>query len=230
MKAARMESERQALTAEPRSFTETRGPLPDPDWLRAARQARWLAWFSLAWMTIEGTVGLVAGISAGSIALVGWALGSAVEGLASITVVWRFSGSRTLSESAERMAQRAVAVSFWMVGPFIAVEAVRDLVGAHHPETSYLGMALTAIALGMMPLLGRAKHRLGARLGSVATAGEGTQNFVCAAQAAAVLVGLAVSALWSGGWWVDPVIAFGIAAWSVQAGLAAWRGHGCGCE
>ena len=79
----------------------------DERWLRDTRYARWLAWASLAWMTAEGAIGLVAGITAGSIALTGWALGSAVEGLASIIVVWRFTGARTMSGSAERRAQRA---------------------------------------------------------------------------------------------------------------------------
>ena len=77
--------------------TATGAGAPDAQWLQAARYARWLAWVSLAWMTAEGVVGLVAGFAAGSIALVGWALGSGIEGLASVIVVWRFTGSRTLS-------------------------------------------------------------------------------------------------------------------------------------
>src|SRR5207249_4081936 len=86
--------------------TATVAGAPDAQWLRAARYARWLAWVSLAWMTAEGVVGLVAGFAAGSIALVGWALGSGIEGLASVIVVWRFTGSRTLSRTSERRAQR----------------------------------------------------------------------------------------------------------------------------
>ena len=69
----------------------------DAVWLRAARHAKALAWFSLAWMTGEGVLGLVAGIAANSISLIGWALGSVIEGLASIIVLWRFTGSRTVS-------------------------------------------------------------------------------------------------------------------------------------
>ena len=84
----------------------------DEGGLRVTRWARWLAWFSLALMLFEGAVGLWQGLVAGSIALTGWALGSAVEGLASVIVVWRFTGARTLSETAERRAQRAIAVSF----------------------------------------------------------------------------------------------------------------------
>jgi divalent metal cation (Fe/Co/Zn/Cd) transporter len=205
------------------------GPVSDPGWLRAARQARWLAWASLLWMTAEGVLGLVAGVSAGSIALIGWALGSAIEGLASVIVVWRFTGSRTYSETAERRAQKAVAISFWLLGPYIVIEAVRDLIGGHHATATVLGIVLTASSVAVMPALGIAKRRLGARLDSEATAGEGTQNLMCAAQAAAVLVGLAVTAAWSGGSWVDPVIALGIAGWSIWEGAEAWRGKECCC-
>ena len=201
----------------------------DAGWHRAARWARWLAWVSLAWMVTEGAVGLWQGLVAGSIALVGWALGSAVEGLASLIVIWRFTGARTLSETAERRAQRGVAVSFWLIAPYIAAESVRDLLGEHRVETTVIGMVLTAVALLEMPLLGRVKHKLGARLGSAATSGEGTQNYLCAAQAAAVLIGLAVTASWSGGWWLDPAVGLGVAAVALWQGLQSWRGDDCGC-
>ena len=81
----------------------------DARWLRAARQAKALAWFSLAWMTGEGVLGLIAGIAANLISLIGWVLGSVIEGLASIMVICRFTGSRTASETSGRRAQRAVA-------------------------------------------------------------------------------------------------------------------------
>ncbi len=199
----------------------------DAGWVRAARLARWLAWVSLIWMTAEGVLGLVAGLAAGSIALVGWALGSAIEGLASVIVVWRFTGTRTFSETAERRAQRAVAVSFWLLAPYIVIEAIRDLASDHRAQASNLGIVLTASSVVIMPALGVAKRRLGARLNSEATAGEGTQNLICAAQAGAVLIGLAITTMWSGGSWVDPVIALGIAGWSVWEGTRAWRGEEC---
>ena len=74
----------------------------DAEWVRAARRVRWLAWVSLVWMCAEGVLGLWQGFIAGSISLIGWALGSAVEGLASVLVAWRFTGSRTLSETGQR--------------------------------------------------------------------------------------------------------------------------------
>ncbi len=190
------------------------------------RKVLWLSSLSLVWMTAEGGLGLYAGLSAYSLSLIGWALGSVIEGLASAIVIWRFTGTRLLSGTSERRAQQAVALSFWLLAPYIAVEAVRDLLGGSHVQTSVLGIAVTASSLLIMPALGIAKTRLARHLDSDATAGEGTQNLLCAAQAAAVLVGLGIHAA-SGVNWVDPVIALALAAWAVREGLEAWRGEEC---
>ena len=200
-----------------------------PGWQRDAEWARRLAWVSLAVVLVEGVIGLWQGLAVGSVALTGWALGGASEALASAMVVWRFSGARTYSRTAERRAQRGVAVSFWLTAPYIAAESIRDLLGGHHAETSVIGIGLTALALVLMPVLGRANHRLGTRLRSQATEGEGTQNYLCGAQAAGVLVGLAITAFWAGGWWVDPAIGLAIAGVAIWQGIRAWQGHDCGC-
>lgn len=197
------------------------------DWLQAARRARLLAWASLAWLTFEGTVGVIAGILAGSIALVGFGLDSAIEGIASVIVVWRFTGTRMLSPHAERRAQQLVALSFFLLAPYIAIEALRALVSEHHPETSLIGIGLTAGTLLICPRLGLAKQRLGDRLGSVAVRGEGRQNLLCAALAASVLVGLVANTA-AGVWWLDPAAALGIAAVAIREGRASWRGESCG--
>lgn len=207
-----------------------REPVPsavaDPGWLQAARQARVLSWFSLVWMTAEGVLGLVAGTRAGSIALIGWALGSVIEGAASVIVIWRFTGARTMSEAAEARAHRAVAISFFALAPYIAIEAVYSLATGHESTTTVVGIVVTAASVVIMPGLGLVKRRLGRRLGSGATAGEGTQNLLCAAQGAGVLVGLLATAAlgWS---WLDPVIALGLAAVAVREGRGAWRGDDC---
>jgi divalent metal cation (Fe/Co/Zn/Cd) transporter len=218
----------EACCAESRC-AESPAVLRDAVWRRRARWAWWLAWASMAAMLAEGVIGLWQGLAVGSIALTGWALGSLPEALASAMVAWRFSGSRTLSETAERHAQRGVAWSFWLTAPYIAAESVHDLMDGHHAETSVIGMALTAASLVLMPILGRAKHVLAVRLGSAATAGEGTQNYFCGAQAAAVLIGLGATAAWPGLWWFDPVIGLGIAAAAIWQGVKSWRGEDCGC-
>jgi divalent metal cation (Fe/Co/Zn/Cd) transporter len=200
----------------------------DAGWLRAARRARTLSWVSLAWMTIEGATGIAAGLSAGSISLTGWALSSAVEALASIIVIWRFTGARTLSDLAETRAQKAVAISFWLLAPYVAVEASYHLATGQHAGTSVPGIALTAASVVIMPVLGVVKRRLGTRLDSGATAGEGTQNLLCAYLAAAVLTGLAASTLF--GWWqLDPLIGLAVAAAAINEGRQSWRGNNCQC-
>lgn len=198
----------------------------DRTWLRDARRARVLSWLSLAWMGVEGGVGLTAGLLAGSVALVGFGLSSVVEGLASVIVIWRFTGSRLHSDTAEHAAHKAVAISFWVLAPYVALQSVYDLATQHHAGPSPVGIAVTASSLVLMPMLGRAKQRLGGRLGSAATLGEGAQNMLCAAMAAAVLVGLAGQALF-GAWWLDPLAGLFIAAVAVQSGRAAWRGDAC---
>lgn len=198
----------------------------DAGWLRAAQWARWLAWASLAWMTVEGILGLAAGFQAGSIALVGWALSSVVEGLASVIVIWRFTGARTLSETAEGRAQKAVAISFWLLAPYVAIESIRNLLTRETPQTTLLGIGLTISSLLLMPALGIAKQRLGNRLASGATAGEGAQNLLCAYLAGAVLVGLLGNSLW-GWWWLDPVAGLLVAAVAIREGWEPWRGENC---
>jgi divalent metal cation (Fe/Co/Zn/Cd) transporter len=193
---------------------------------RLVRLARLLAWSSLAWMTAEGAIAVVAGILANSIALIGFGIDSAIEGLASVIVIWRFWGARSLSEEAERRAQKLVAVSFFLLAPYVAVEAVRALVTGNEPESSYLGIGLTISSLLLMPLFGVAKKRVGARLGSAATAGEGTQNLLCAYLSVAVLAGLIGNAV-LGWWWLDPAAALVVAAVAVQEGIEAWRGDEC---
>ncbi len=198
----------------------------DAGWQRAAARARLLSWFSLAWMTAEGIIGLIAGITAGSISLTGWALGSVIEGLASIIVIWRFTGSRTRSETAEAKAQKAVAVSFFLLAPYIAVEAVQNLLTGHAARTSIVGIVVSAASLLVMPALGITKKRLGRGLHSAATAGEGAQNLICAAQAGAVLAGLGATAV-SGWTWLDPAIGLLLAGWAIREGAEAWHGEGC---
>jgi divalent metal cation (Fe/Co/Zn/Cd) transporter len=196
------------------------------EWLQAARRARFLSWLSLVWMGAEGAVAITAGLLAGSIALVGFGIDSAIEGAASLVIVWRFTGSRLLSHAAEERAQKLVAVQFFLLAPYVSAEAIHALVTAERAETSWLGIGLTTSSLIGMPILGIAKRRLAEKLGSVATRGEGTQNLLCAYLAGAVLIGLLGNTLF-GLWWLDPVAALIIAAVAVKEGRESWRGEGC---
>lgn len=191
-----------------------------------AGRVRLLSWLSLFWMTIEGAVAITAGIVASSIALVGFGLDSGIEGVASLIIVWRFTGHRVFSHDAEQRAQKLVAVQFFLLAPYVAFESTRALIGAEHPEVSWVGIALAVGSVVFMPMLGVAKERLADQLGSAATKGEGRQNMLCAYLAGVLLVGLLGNAL-VGAWWLDPLVGLLIAAVAAKEGVAAWRGEGC---
>jgi hypothetical protein len=131
-----------------------------PCWLRLARLAKLLSSATLVWLSIEGAIGVVAGVLAGSITLVAFGLDSAIEGLASVIVIWRFTGSRTISADAERRAQKWVAISFFLLAPYVAAEAIETLIEGAAAETSWLGIGLTTGTLMICPWLGRAKQRV----------------------------------------------------------------------
>jgi divalent metal cation (Fe/Co/Zn/Cd) transporter len=197
-----------------------------PAHLHEARKAKWLSWGSLLYMALEGAIAIIAGIVAGSIALIGFGIDSAIEGFASVIIVWRFTGWRTLSHAAEDRAQKLVAIQFFILAPYVGIESVRALVEGNHADESLVGIALAASSLVVMPWLGRAKQRIGARIGSSATASEGKQNLLCAYLAGALLVGLLGNAL-LGAWWLDPLVGLLIACLAVQEGREAWRGDAC---
>ncbi len=193
---------------------------------RLIRCAKALSWLSLAYMTAEGAIAVTAALLAGSVALLGFGIDSAIEALASVIVIWRFTGSRRLSPDAEQRADRLVAISFLLLAPYIAQDATRILLAGAHPHTSWLGIGLSISSIIAMPVLGKAKHRIGQRLGSGATTGEGTQNLLCAYLATGVLISLALNAAF-GLWWADPAVALAISALAVKEGRATWRGEGC---
>jgi len=191
-----------------------------------ARKAKRLSWLSLGAMALEGAVAIIAGVVAGSIALIGFGLDSAIEGFASTIIIWRFTGSRVFSERAEDRAQKLVAIQFFILAPYVAIESLKTLADGHHAQVSLLGIALSVFSLVTMPLLGAAKQRIADEIGSAATKGEGRQNILCAYLAGALLIGLVGNAS-VGAWWLDPVVGLLIAGVAVKEGVEAWRGKGC---
>jgi divalent metal cation (Fe/Co/Zn/Cd) transporter len=190
------------------------------------RRVKLLSWLSLAWMTAEGAIGVTAGILANSIALIGYGLDSTIEGIASIVVIWRFTGHRVHSDDAEARAQKVVAISFFLLAPYIVVEAVHRLLSNEESQASWVGIGLAIVSIAIMPVFGRAKKGLGSRLQSAATTGEGIQNILCAYLSLAILIGLAANAV-LGLWWADPTVALVVAAVAINAGVRTWQGRGC---
>jgi divalent metal cation (Fe/Co/Zn/Cd) transporter len=207
---------------------ELRPRIETVDRRRLEQRARLLAWGGNAWHLLEFAIAVAAGIAAGSIALIGFGFDSLIEAVAGFVIVWLFTGSRLISETAERRAQQLIASSYFVLAAYVAVESVRTLVGGIHPQTSWVGIALAAVTAPTMPLLARAKRRVGHALGSSATVGEAEQNMICAYLSVALLVGLGLNAAF-GWWWADPAAAFVIAGVAAREGVESWRGEHCDC-
>ena len=217
-----------APVALPTTATGVRPALDRETYRRLATRAKVLSWASLAYMTLEGSIAILAGVLAGSVALIGFGLDSAIEGFASAIIVWRFTGTRMFSQAAERRAQKLVAIQFFILAPYVGFESIQALAHDERPEVSWLGIALSASSVVVMPYLGMAKQRIADQIGSAATKGEGRQNMLCAYLAGALLLGLLANAA-VGAWWLDPLIGLLIAAVAVKEGREAWRGEGCAC-
>jgi divalent metal cation (Fe/Co/Zn/Cd) transporter len=216
-----------AARGELRVLGQRPGLAPE-DRARLEQRAKLLAWAGNGWHLVEFAVALAAGIAAGSVALIGFGLDSLIEVAAAGVVIWLFSGGRGTSHAAERRAQQLIAASYGLLVAYIAVEAVRDLAGAHHPAVSWVGIGLAAFTAPTMPLLARAKRQVGQALNSSATVSEAGQNMICAYLSLALLIGLLLNAL-AGWWWADPAAALVIAALATKEGVESWRGESCDC-
>lgn len=193
---------------------------------RLIRRAKALSLLSIGWMTVEAGVAVLAGLLAGSVALLGFGLGSLIELASASTILWLYTGSRNTSDAAERRAQQLVAVCFAVLALYLAFDVIRALADGSHPQTSWPGVAVLVGAIIVMPLLARAKGRVAAQLGSAATAGAAAQSWLCAISAAAVLVSILANA-GLGWWWLDPIAGLGIAGLAVREGRKAWGGNVC---
>jgi divalent metal cation (Fe/Co/Zn/Cd) transporter len=210
-------------------ITPLRNAIAEPaERKRLQRRARLLAWGGNGWHLVEFGIAIGAGIAAGSIALVGFGADSLIEGLSGLVIVWLFTGSRRSSADAERQAQQLVAASYFVLAGYVGVESVRTLVDGHHPGTSWVGIGLALFTAPTMPLLARAKRKVGRTLNSSATVSEASQNMLCAYLSIALLVGLGANAL-AGWWWADPAAALLIAAVAAREGRESWKGESCEC-
>jgi divalent metal cation (Fe/Co/Zn/Cd) transporter len=190
---------------------------------RLVRRARLLAWAGIGWHAIEASVAVTAGVVAGSVALVGFGADSLIEATAGLVVLWRLASAHAMPE---RRAQQMIAVSFYVLSAYVALQATRSLIEVDRPSVSWVGIGLSIVTLATMPPLAKAKARVADALGSSATKSESRQTMLCAYLSAALLVGLGLNAL-LGWWWADPATALGIAGVAVKEGRDAWRGESC---
>lgn len=191
------------------------------------RRALWLALFTVGWNLVEGVVAITAAALADSRALVGFGVDSFVESISAAVLIWRLrveQGSPERAEQVEQRALRLIGFAFFALAAVVAIESARSLLAGDRPESSAIGIALTALSLVVMPVLASAKRRTGEALGQRSITADSAQTLACAYLSAVVLAGLTLNAA-LGWWWADPVAALGVAAFLVQEGREAFEGE-----
>jgi divalent metal cation (Fe/Co/Zn/Cd) transporter len=189
------------------------------------RLGRWLEVFTLSWNLAEATVAVGAGLFAGSIALIGFGFDSLIESLSGSILLWRLQGTEG-GESRERLAQRMVGGSFFLLALYVAFEAGKSLLHREEPEASIVGIVLSVVSLLVMPLLARAKRGVATSLNSRALAADSRQTDICAYLSAILLGGLLLNALF-GWWWADPVAALCMLPMILHEGIEAVHARSC---
>jgi divalent metal cation (Fe/Co/Zn/Cd) transporter len=194
-----------------------------------ARRARQLEYFTIGWNILEGIIAIAAGAVAGSISLVGFGLDSVLEVVSGLALLWRMSRDAPHQrERSERIALRIVGWCFLGLATYITVDALHDLWARAAPTRSIPGILLAAASLVVMPLLARAKRRVGRSLSSGAMRADATQTQLCAYLSAILLGGLGLNLVW-GFWWADPLAALIMAPVIVREGVEGLRGDPCRC-
>lgn len=187
-----------------------------------------LEYLTIAWNALECLVAVIAGWMAGSVALVGFGVDSAIESVSGSVLLWRLRAERhgKHAEALERKALRLVGVSFFVLAAYVAFDAAKSLIQREAPEGSPVGIALAAVSLIVMPLLARAKRRTAANLNSAALHADSRQTSLCAYLSVILLGGLLLNA-WLGWWWADPVAALVMVPIIAREGYEAIQGETC---
>lgn len=185
------------------------------------RWANRLVAASLAYNTVEGVVAVVAGALAGSAALVGFGLDSGIEVSASAVVLVHLLRREEAESPWERRVAMFVGLTFLALAAYVGFQAVKDLATQSRPDETYVGIAIAAASLAIMPVLSRAKHRLAHEINSRALEAESRETLLCSYLSGALLLGLGANAL-LGWWWADPVAALVIVAFLAKEGWEAF--------
>ena len=185
-------------------------------------QGRRLEYLTIGWNSLEAIISIGAGLVAGSIALVGFGIDSIIEVSSGVVLLWRLVSG----EHREELALKLVGLSFIALAGYVAFDAAKSLILREAPDVSYVGIAIAALSLVVMPLLARAKRSVAGRLNSRALVADSRQTDICAYLSAILLAGLGLNAV-IGWWWADPVAAIAMVPIIAKEGIEALRGDTC---
>lgn len=195
---------------------------------RFVERGRRLEYFTIFWNSLEALAALISGFIAGSVALVGFGLDSLIEVTSGAALLWRLHQDKDSlrREAAERFTLRIVGSCFLLLSLYIAYDSLDAFLRGEAPARSLPGIVIAVASLIAMPLLSRAKRRVGAGLGSAAMAADARQTDFCTYLSAILLGGLLLNAL-LGLWWADPAAGLVMVPLIAKEGISGWQGKAC---
>jgi divalent metal cation (Fe/Co/Zn/Cd) transporter len=194
----------------------------------AAHRGKRLEYFTIVWNSLEGLIAVAAGIVAGSISLVGFGMDSFIEVTSGATLLWRMSVDADVEsrERNEKLSLRIVGGCFVALAVYVAYESVSDLIRKTFPEHSIPGIVLACVSLIVMPILSRAKKKVGKALASAAMKADARQTDFCVYLSTILLAGLLLNAV-LGWWWADPIAALIMVPIIVKEGIDGLKARTC---
>lgn len=191
-------------------------------------RGRKLEYFTIGYNSLEGLIAVVAGLIAGSIALVGFGFDSLIEVTSGAVLLWRLHADldEARRERVEAIALRIVGICFLALAAYVIYDSIKSFIRHEAPEESLPGIILAVASLIVMPLLVRAKRKVARGINSGALMADAKQTEVCTYLSAILLGGLLLNALF-GWWWADPAAALVMVPIIVKEGVEALRGKTC---
>jgi divalent metal cation (Fe/Co/Zn/Cd) transporter len=194
------------------------------------KKALGLEYFTVGYNLVEAGVSIFFGLAAASVALIGFGLDSIVESLAAMVLIWRLYDHASMTEeeaeAKEQKALRFVAVTFFILGAYVAYESVGTLIEAVPPDVSLPGLIIATASLIVMPFLAAKKRQVGERIGSRALIADSKETLACAWLSVALFLGLGCNALF-GFWQADPIAGLVIVYFLFREGKENWEGEEC---
>jgi divalent metal cation (Fe/Co/Zn/Cd) transporter len=208
--------------------SHVQAPAPSVGDTRATlvRRGLWLNYITIGYNTMEAVVSIVAGVLAGSVALVGFGIDSAIEVTAAGAARWRLHADIRPDhrERVERISVRIIGWSFLALAVYVVADSASTLWQHEKPDTSIAGLGILVASVIVMPLLARAKRRVAFEMGSRTLAADAKQTSLCAYLSTIGLAGVALNAVF-GWWWADPIAALVMVPIIAKEGVEGVRGE-----
>jgi divalent metal cation (Fe/Co/Zn/Cd) transporter len=193
------------------------------------RRGLYLEYITIAYNVLEAVFSILFGMLAGSIALIGFGLDSIIESMSAFVLLWRLGKHQDLSKEAEekieRRAQRFIAITFFVLGAYVAFEVVRKLATGDASEASLPGIIIAAASIVSMPVLWHFKYKTGKQINSKALIADSKETLACGFLSVALLIGLGANYLF-GFWQADPIAGLIITVFLFREGWEGWTEAG----